>query len=129
MKSMDCCSSSDTETTLEYTPEIDQYAGQLANLLAQAPEYQEFVRLTQSLNLDPEVIRISKEVRNRQMVYAEGMGKTIVALQDELESLPAVQAYRTAEDALKDLFRSVDQVISTAASVSFGANAQPKACG
>ena len=126
---MDCCSSPNLETTLAYAPEIDQSAGQLASLLSQTPEYQEFVRLTQALNLDPQVIRLSKEIRNRQMVYAEGMGKTIVALQDELESLPAVQAYRTAEDALKDLFRSVDQVISTAAGIAFGANAQPKACG
>jgi cell fate (sporulation/competence/biofilm development) regulator YlbF (YheA/YmcA/DUF963 family) len=126
---MDCCSSPNLETTLEYAPEIDQYAGQLASLLLLTPEYQEFVRLTRSLNLDPEVMRISKEIRNRQMVYADGMGKTIVALQAELECLPVVLAYRTAESAVKDLFRSVDQVISSAAGVEFAANAQPKACG
>ena len=126
---MDCCSSSNPDTTLDYAPAIDQYTDQLANLLAQTPEYQEFARLTQSINLDPEVKRISKEIRNRQMVYAEGMGKTIQALQAELESLPAVQAYRAAETAVRDLFHSVDQVISAAAGVQFGANAQPKACG
>ena len=126
---MDCCSSSNPDTTLDYAPAIDQYTDQLASLLSQTPEYQEFARLTQSLNLDPEVKRISKEIRNRQMVYAEGMGKTIQALQAELESLPTVQAYRAAESAVRDLFHSVDRVISAAAGVQFGANAQPKACG
>ena len=123
---MDCCSSTSPETTLDYAPEIDRYSEQLANLLAQTPEYQEFVLQTQSIDLDPEVKRVSKEIRNRQMVYAEGMGKTIVTLQAELESLPAVRAYRTAESAVKDLFHSVDQVISTAAGITFGANAQTK---
>jgi cell fate (sporulation/competence/biofilm development) regulator YmcA (YheA/YmcA/DUF963 family) len=97
--------------------------------LAQTPEFQEFLRLAQSINFDPEVERISKEIRNRQMVYAGGTGKTIEALQAELESLPAVQVYRTAEAAVRDLFHSVDQVISTAAGVAFAAKAQPKACG
>jgi cell fate (sporulation/competence/biofilm development) regulator YlbF (YheA/YmcA/DUF963 family) len=126
---MDCCSSSDVETTFDYAPEIDLYTDQLATLLAQTPEYQEFARQSQAIELDAEVKRVSKEIRNRQMVYAEGMGKTIEALQVELESLPAVRAYRTAETAVKDLFHSVDQVISGAAGVQFGANAQPKACG
>lgn len=123
---MDCCSSPNLETTLDYAPAIDQYTDQLANLLAQTAEYQEFVLQAQSLDLDPEVKRISKEIRNRQMVYAEGMGKTIQALQAELEALPAVQSYRTAETAIKDLFHSVDQVISAAAGIQFGANAQTK---
>jgi cell fate (sporulation/competence/biofilm development) regulator YlbF (YheA/YmcA/DUF963 family) len=129
MKSMDCCSSTNLDTTLDYAPEIDQYTDRLAALLAQTPEYQEFARQTQAIELDAEVRRVSKEIRNRQMVYAEGMGKTLEALQAELESLPAVRAYRTAESALKDLFHSVDQVISGAAGVPFGANAQPRACG
>jgi cell fate (sporulation/competence/biofilm development) regulator YlbF (YheA/YmcA/DUF963 family) len=129
MKPMDCCSSNDTETTFDYAPEIDQSTDQLANLLAQTPEYQDFFHLAQSINLDPEVKRISKEIRNRQMVYADGEGKTIEALQTELETLPAVRAYRAAEAAVRDLFRTVDQVISAAAGVEFGANAQPKACG
>jgi cell fate (sporulation/competence/biofilm development) regulator YmcA (YheA/YmcA/DUF963 family) len=129
MKPMDCCSSNDTQTTLDYAPEIDQSTDQLALLLMQTPEYQDFFRLAQSINLDPEVKRISKEIRSRQMVYADGEGTTVDTLQAELENLPAVQAYRAAEAAVRDLFHSVDQVISTAAGVAFAANAQPKACG
>ncbi len=126
---MDCCSSNDTDTTFDYAPEIDQTTDQLANLLVQTPEYQDFFHLAQSINLDPEVKRITREIRNRQMVYADGEEKTIETLQTELENLAAVRAYRAAEAAVKDLFRSVDQVISAAAGVEFGANAKPKACG
>ena len=126
---MDCCSSNDTDTTFDYAPEIDQTTDQLANLLVQTPEYQDFFHLAQSINLDPEVKRITREIRNRQMVYADGEEKTIETLQTELENLAAVRAYRAAEAAVRDLFRSVDQVISAAAGVEFGANAKPKACG
>ena len=47
----------------------------------------------------------------------------------ELETLPAVQAYRNAEAAAKDLFHTVDQVISTAAGVEFAPNALPSESG
>jgi hypothetical protein len=40
-----------------------------------------------------------------------------------------MQAYHKAETALKELFRSVDQVISTAAKVEFAPNALNSACG
>lgn len=127
---MDCCSSTNVApTALEYASEIDQSADQLALLLVQAPEYQEFIRLAQLINLDPDVRRISMEIRNRQMFYAGADGKSIEALQVELENLPAVQAYRKAEAAVKDLFQSVDQVISAAAGVEFAPNALHNGCG
>jgi len=44
----------------EYAPEIDQFADHLASLTAEASKYLEFIRLTQSINLDPDVRRISK---------------------------------------------------------------------
>ena len=123
---MDCCSSTQT---LEFTPEIDQTANQLASLMVQAPEYQEFIRLARLINLDPDVRRISMEIHNRQMLYADANGKSIESLQAELETLPAVQAYRKAEAAVKDLFHSVDQVISAAAGVEFAPNALHSGCG
>jgi cell fate (sporulation/competence/biofilm development) regulator YlbF (YheA/YmcA/DUF963 family) len=69
---MDCCSSnSAAQTALKISSNIDQSADRLAALLAQAPEYQEFIRLAQLINLDPDVERISMEIRNLQMVYAD----------------------------------------------------------
>ena len=127
---MDCCSSTNAApTALGYIPEIDQSGGELASLLAQAPEYQEFVRLAQLIHLDPDVERISMEIRNRQMAYTDAKDESVEALRTELETLPAVQAYRKAENSVKDLFRAVDQVISAAAGVEFAPNAQPRACG
>ena len=127
---MDCCSStSAAPTALEYAPEIDHSADELALLLAQTPEYQEYIRLAQLIHLDPDVKRISMEIRNRQMFYVDAEDKSVEALQAELETLPAVQAYRKVEAALKDLFHSVDQVISAAAGVEFAPNALPRACG
>lgn len=127
---MDCCSSSNADpTTLEYAVEIDQISDQLAMLLTQAPEYQEFIRLAQLINLDPDVKRISTEIRKQQMYNAEKEGKSEEVLQTELENLPAVQAYRKAENAVKDLFRSVDEVISAAAGVEFAPNALHSGCG
>ena len=127
---MDCCSStSAAQMSLEYASEIDHSADELASLLAQAPEYQEFIRLAQLINLDPDVKRISMEIRNRQMFYVDAEDKSVEVLQAELEMLPAVQAYRKVEDSVKDLFRAVDQAISAAAGVEFAPNALPRACG
>ena len=127
---MECSSCTNpVSPTLEYTAEIDQSAGQLASLLLQAREYQEFIRLAQSIDLEPDVKRIALEIRNSQMFYADAEGPSIEALQAEMEALPAVQAYRKAEAAVKSLFQAVDQVISAAAGVEFAPNALQSACG
>ena len=127
---MDCCSSTKpTLTTFETNQGIDQAAEQLANLLEQAPEYQEFARLANLINLDPDVKRILLEIRSQQMMYRSTSEKSVETLQSELETLPAMQTYRKAESALKDLFHSVDQVISAAAGVEFAPNALNSACG
>ena len=127
---MDCCSSNGaTQTALNISSSMDQSADRLAALLAQAPEYQEFIRLAQLINLDPDVKRISMEIRNLQMVYADPYGVSVETLEADLEALPAVQAYRKAEAAVKALFHSVDQVISAQAGVAFAPNAVHSACG
>jgi cell fate (sporulation/competence/biofilm development) regulator YmcA (YheA/YmcA/DUF963 family) len=69
------------------------------------------------------------KIRNRQMFYTDAEDQSIEALQAELETLPAVQAYRKVEAALKDLFQSVDQMISEVAGVEFAPNALPSSCG
>jgi cell fate (sporulation/competence/biofilm development) regulator YlbF (YheA/YmcA/DUF963 family) len=127
---MDRCSSTKpTLTAFETNQGIDQAAEALANLLEQAPEYQEFARLASLINLDPDVKRTLLEIRHRQMMYRSTSEKSVETLQSELETLPAMQAYHKAETALKDLFHSVDQVISAAAGVEFAPNALNSACG
>ncbi|HZU86660.1 MAG TPA: YlbF family regulator [Anaerolineaceae bacterium] len=127
---MDCCSSPCTESSQPtYNQEINAGAEQLATLLAQTDEYQEFVRLSGLINLDPEVKQILSEMRSQQMTDDPSQEETLEDLQTRLEALPAVQAYRKVETALKDLFRAADQTISAAVGVEFAPNALPRACG
>lgn len=127
---MDCCSSPSTaQIAPEASQPIDQSANRLAALLTQTPEYQEFIRLARLIRLDPDVKRLSIEIRDRQMYYAKPEGKSVEALEAELEELPAVQAYRKAESAIKTLLQSVDQLISSGAGVAFAANAIKSGCG
>jgi cell fate (sporulation/competence/biofilm development) regulator YlbF (YheA/YmcA/DUF963 family) len=123
---MACCSSNQT---LVLSSETDSSAEQLAGLLARAPEYQEFIRLAQLINLDPDVRRLSAEIRKHQTFYADSAGKPVEALQAELEALPAVQVYRKAEAAARALFHAVDEVISATAGVEFAPNAVQSGCG
>jgi len=124
---MNCCSSA--PVVPEFSVDIEQAADRLAALLAQAPEYQEFIRLARLIHLDPDVKRLSIEIRNQQMLYADPNSAPVETLQTELETLPAVLAYRKAESAVKDLFHSVDQVISASSGVAFAPNAVKSGCG
>ena len=127
---MDCCSScSDADDIMG---ESDQAADRLALLLSQAPEYRELVRLAELIHLDPDVQRITTEMRARMMglgeVGSEGV-EAINALRDALEALPAVQAFRRAEAAVRALFKTVEQAISAGTGVAFAPNAQRSGCG
>jgi cell fate (sporulation/competence/biofilm development) regulator YmcA (YheA/YmcA/DUF963 family) len=127
---MNCCSiNSPTQFEQEFSGQINQSADRLAALLTQTPEYQEFLRFAQLIHLDPDVKRLSLAIRNQQMHYAESQDATADSLEEELEVLPAVQAYRKAEEAVKGLLRSVDQIISAGAGVTFAPNAVKSGCG
>ena len=127
---MDCCSScSDADDIMVAS---DQAADRLAGLLAQAPEYRELVRLADLIHLDPDVQRVTTEMRARMMglgeVGSQGID-SIDDLRDELEALPAVQAFRRAEAAVRALFKAVEQAISAGAGLAFAPNAQRSGCG
>lgn len=127
---MDCCSScSDADDILVDSGEAVE---RLSALLAQAPEYRELVRLAELIHLDPDVQRITAEMRARMMGLGEVGGEgieSIDALRDALEALPAVQAFRRAEAAVRALFKAVEQAISAGAGMAFAENAQRSGCG
>ncbi len=122
-------STSPVEFGQQYSHQINQSADRLAELLTQTPEYQEFLRLARLIHLDPDVKRLTMEIRTRQMMYANPDSSPVEALEAELESLPAVQAYRKAEAAVKGLFRAVDRLVSAGAGVAFAPNAVQSGCG
>ncbi len=122
-------SSSIAQLGREASDPINQSADRLAELLAQTPEYQELIRLARLIQLDPDVKRLTLELRKHQMHYADPQGASLEALEAELEALPAVQAYRTAEEAVKAVFRAVDRLISAGTGVAFAPNAVKSGCG
>ncbi|HEY3313645.1 MAG TPA: YlbF family regulator [Anaerolineales bacterium] len=127
---MACCSSTEApQLALESDPEIGQSADRLAAILAQTPEFQEYTRLASLINLDPDVRRLSFALRRQRRMNFASSGDSEEALQAELESLPAIQAYHQAEARVRELFHAVDAAISTAAGVEFAVNAQNSGCG
>ncbi len=121
--------STSTQFDRESSDQIDQSADRLAALLAQSPEYQELIRFARLIQLDPDVKRLTLELRKHQMHYGDPQGASMESLEAELEALPAVQAYRKAEEAVKELFRAVDRLISAGAGVAFAPNAVKSGCG
>ena len=109
---------------------VRNLAGQLANLIKQSEEYQELLRLGRLINLDPEVNRLIQEIRIKERAYSENDNESSIAdLKQQLEALPAYVAYVQVENAARDLFQSVDRVISDHAGIGFALNAKRSGCG
>ena len=108
---------------------VRSLAGELANLIKQSNEFQELLRLARLINLDPEVNQLIQEIRTKESAYGEdGNGRSIEELKKQLEALPAYAAYVKVEIAARDLFKSVDQVISAGACLDFAINARQSSC-
>ena len=68
-------------------------------------------------------------VRSSSAYAGYGDQNALQDLYQQLEALPAVQAYRAAERALAGLLQAVDEAISTTACVEFAVNAVRSGCG
>jgi cell fate (sporulation/competence/biofilm development) regulator YlbF (YheA/YmcA/DUF963 family) len=112
-------------------PEAQAAAERLGGLLVDTPEFQTFSRTARAVNLDPQVRDLFDKIHERQMQYygmSAGHDETLQALNQQIEEVPVVLAYRAAERALRALFTEVNQIISQEAGVAFAANARA-ACG
>lgn len=107
----------------------ERAAGDLADLLAAAPAYREFLRLAREVSADPEVTRLVGRIRDLHADYNQLAQESRAGLQAELEALPVMRDYRRAEEAANALFRAVEQVISSAAGIHFAEHARPAGCG
>ena len=130
----DCCSSGSSGSCCTSGSDIDTQmigvqAEQLASMLVESSEYTEFVRLADEVNESPEVQQILMQIRSRNTAFADRQSPALQALQAQLETLAAVQAYRAAEADVRKLLSVVDEIISTAAGVPFAANAVRSGCG
>jgi cell fate (sporulation/competence/biofilm development) regulator YlbF (YheA/YmcA/DUF963 family) len=122
-------------TNSELKTEADQAAQELGELLMHTPEYEAFLKALNAVNNDPEVQKISAEMRSHQNALRwspKNAGEheaALARLETELEIMLVVQDYRLAEEAVCRMFAEEDTIISQAAGVPFAANAKRSGCG
>lgn len=106
----------------------------LGEQLSQMPEYRAFQEVQKTINNDAAIQRLSAQLRACQSALQWGRdvvqnAAKMERLEAELESLPLVQNYRQAENAARQIFLDVDELISCEAGVDFAANAKRSCCG
>lgn len=121
-------------TTQPQTVDIFQAARALGEQLSQIPEYRAFQETFKAASADPTVQKLSAQLRACQSAIQWGRdvvqnAAEMERLEAELESLPLVQDYRRAENAVRQIFLEVDELISREAGVDFAANAKRSCCG
>ncbi len=112
---------------------VDKAAAQLGDLLSEQPLYQTYMQAIRDLEKDPQVRDLSTQIQMKRNSLHGGKGNAELSaelqrLNLELEALPAVQTYRSAESEVRDLFSSVNALLSELLKVDFATNAK-RGCG
>lgn len=115
---------SGTQPSTFQTTDIEKAADRLADKLAETPEVRELVRLALALRDDPDVRRIAQGIRDLKAAEGDNKQPMMDSLLQQRETLPAVMAYRNAEQIVSQLFSQVDRHISQAAGLEFAAHAR-----
>ena len=111
-----------------------QEARNLGNLLAETPEYTEYIAALKALNGDLKIQKLSAEMRGHQAALkwgndAEGQHTAeLTRLELEMQDQPLVQEFQQRENQLRTLLQEVDRVISQEAGVDFAINARRRGC-
>ena len=104
----------------------------LAAVLRGTPEFQALQVAARRLNRDEAVQHLLRELEVHQSALHHGdspaHSTALAQLRTELEAHTTMQAYRQADQAVRELFQAVDSVVSTAAGVEFAAKAQRACC-
>ena len=114
---------------------VTQAAQSLGKLLAETPEYQAFLQALKDINHDLDVQKLSAKIREHDNALQWGRGNVLEhqgemnTLQAQLESLPLVQTYHTAEQIFVRLCQEIDRVVSENAGVEFAPHARKSGCG
>ncbi len=112
---------------------VEQAAVKLGDLIRELPLYQSYMQSIMDLQSDPRVKELSLKIQtNRNAVYGgkntPELSAELQRIELELETLPAIQAYRAAEKDARDLLSAVNALLSAALKVDFAANAK-RGCG
>jgi len=109
--------------------EIYQLAEELGKNLQSSNEYQELLRLGGTLRQNEDVKNLINKIRQVENSYSgEESERELEELKRQLLALPVYQAYLNAENAARELFKTVDNTISMAAGVDFAVNAKKSGC-
>lgn len=111
-----------------------QAARVLGQLLLKTPEYEAFLNALRAVNGDLTVQRLGAQMRAHQSALQWGRDDSgqhaseLERLEQEMEALPLVREYRLAEEAVRQLFQTVDAIVSQEAGVVFALNAKRSGC-
>lgn len=122
-----------TQTMVAGPLALDKAVAGLAAALKAHPAYSALITAHQALDIDEETQELLRDLQTRQRQLQTGVaGASEEDFQERLEGFyarPVVTAYHQAEEALVDLLKEVDGVISAAAGIEFAANARRSCCG
>lgn len=102
--------------------EVEQTAAALGKLLSAQPAYQRLIQAIIEVQKNPQVRELSSKIQTSRNPA------DFQRLNQELEALPAIQEYRVAESAARQLFQAVNALLSASLKVDFAANAR-RGCG
>ena len=111
-----------------------QSARNLGNLLAETPQYTEYITALKALNSDLKIQKLSVEMRSHQAALKWGNdtdgqhAAELTRLELEMQDQPLVQEFQHKENELRTLLQEVDRVISQEAGVDFAINARRRRC-
>lgn len=115
--------------------QVTKAAQSLGKLLAETPEYQAFLQALKDINHDLDVQKLSAKIREHDNAIQWARGNVLEhqgelkTLQMQLESLPLVQTYHSAEQIFVQLCHDINQTISENTGVDFAPNARKSGCG
>jgi hypothetical protein len=116
-------------STLEDT-RLSDSVRRLSTLIEQTSQYNRFISLSRTVNLDPQVTALLRQIRSRRSFYVRSDpsedGRDLPA---ELEALPIMQEFRQAERELRALFLAVDRAVGASAGLDFATNVPDSGCG
>ena len=111
-----------------------QSARNLGNLLAETPQYTEYITALKALNSDLKIQKLSAEMRGHQGALKWGNdpegqhAAELTRLELEMQDQPLVQEFQQRENELRTMLQEVDRVISCEAGVDFAINARRRGC-
>lgn len=108
---------------------VEQAAANLGDRMRRHPYYQKYMQAIIDLEKDPGVRDLSIQIQTKRNVVFGGKGSPelnaeLQRLELELEALPAIQAYRSAESEVRSFLHAVNALLSESLKVDFAANAK-----